>query len=157
MYSKDFKAKNRDVIEHYLEQQGSVCNTQRHEQDTMPCTSLSYKKCLLKFWTNNLIIFKTSLCMGAEPNTSTTISSTCTVQCSSGKNEEPERFISCWNTAVPYQPMPSVSPSWHSYKSFAPAVIGVFEQFHEIGPSAVLYPAPRPQGFHAGRYCISLH
>ena len=43
MYSKDFKAKNRDVIEHYLEQQGPVCNTQRHEQDAMPCnTSLSF-------------------------------------------------------------------------------------------------------------------
>ena len=69
MYSKDFKAKNRDVIEHYLEQEGPVCNTQRNEQDAMPCnTSLSYKKCLFKFWANNLIIFKTSLCMGAEPS-----------------------------------------------------------------------------------------
>ena len=28
---------------------------------------LSYKKCLLNFWANNLIIFKTSLCMGPEP------------------------------------------------------------------------------------------
>ena len=42
MYSKDFKAKNRDAIEHYLEQQGPVCNTQRHEQDAMCDTSLSF-------------------------------------------------------------------------------------------------------------------
>ena len=48
--SKDFNAKNRDVIEHYLEQQGPVCITQRHEQDAMCNTPLSYKKCLLKSW-----------------------------------------------------------------------------------------------------------
>ena len=70
MCSKDFKAKNRDVIEHYLEQQGPVLNTQRHEQDEVCNTSLSFlqKKCLLKFWANNLIIFKTSLCvLGTNP------------------------------------------------------------------------------------------
>ena len=37
--------KNRDVIEHYLEQQGLVCNTQKHEQDAI-CNTSYYKKCL---------------------------------------------------------------------------------------------------------------
>ena len=67
MYSKDFKAKNRDVIEHYyLQQQGGpVFNTR-----VIPL-SLSYKKMppqiLGALRANNLIIFKTSLCMGSEP------------------------------------------------------------------------------------------
>ena len=39
---KGLQCKNRDVIEHYLEQRGPVCNTQRHEQDAMCNTSLSF-------------------------------------------------------------------------------------------------------------------
>ena len=39
---KNFNSKKRDVIEHYLEQPGPVCNTQRHEQDAMCDTSLAF-------------------------------------------------------------------------------------------------------------------
>ena len=42
IYLKDFNAKNRDLIGHYLEQRGPVCNTQSHEKDAMCNTSLSF-------------------------------------------------------------------------------------------------------------------
>ena len=37
-------------------------------QCVIPLSLFLTKKCLLKFWANNLIIFKTSPCMGSEPN-----------------------------------------------------------------------------------------
>ena len=65
--------KNRDVIEHYLEEQEGQFVTPKDMSKTQCVIPLShsYKKMppqiLGALRANNLIIFKTSLCMGSEP------------------------------------------------------------------------------------------